>query len=616
MRTSELNNLLSMLTSVAVWSFYPLLALLVLDVLPSVSLVLLVYLTSLILAVPITFPYRKKLYRLLTHRKNRRLVLLLFANGVLWAALHYALYTALKSTEKVVAIITYETWPVLLILLGPVFFGGRFKKLSLTQWMLTALAFVGVILATIEKPADILSGQALSGFAHPGIIFAFAAAMLQALNTAIFAKAADRFHGMPVFPAAVAAETLGRLASVPTLLLVIATTEIELNLSGLRASDWLVITSIGTLVFALGSALYTKALADTKSASITVLWYFVPVLSVFFLAVFGFDELTLLAVVGVGLVVISNLFLSTGSALPNSTIGAIIILFLAFYATFLGTPIEIPHIFTIIEITSLFFAILVTFLMDRLREISKTREQLQIDVNSEMNQLIDIEKFQGVFGSEAHMRSFFKQFFKAFIEADHTSSRIKIAQLQRDLLDMIDGVRETAPDINAKGDRERISRLISLEKSVVNWFTAKRQKMSVGEIIAVFLLGAFTSVTVFLGRPDTLFGDIFGIVVSTSVVFVSLQLAEYSRGVPNRDLEQNVLFQTALHRAVGVYWLPAHFSTKFGMSENGFDVEFGETSKAVSVEPEDTAPRVIGTVVIGLISAIFVLLIMWKHQIF
>ena len=614
-----LNNVFSMLVSVAVWSFYPVLSTFALTEISPVELVLFVYLCSLPAAIVISAPHLKQISLQLSEEANRNTVIIIVVNGAIWAALHYCLYTALTKAPSVPAIITYEVWPVILILLGPIFFGGRFKRLSSLQWALAAIAFVGVFIATVETPESLISGKIFSQFADSALLFAVAAAFLQAINTSVFAYVATCFRGLPVFPAAVASETLGRFFSVPVLIVLIYVVDGRpLVIGSLSLETILVIISIGVFVFALGSAFYTKALAESQDAVITVLWYFVPVLSVFFLAAFGLGNLTTLSIIGVGLVVAANLFLCTGSILPNATLGAIAILFISYYATYLTTPIGVPHVFEVLNFTGVFFAVLVTFLMDRFQQTAREKTRLTVDLNQFAVYLVDLSENKMGDTSVEALRKRCADLIKSINDFDyHTSRRyvkdqkFDINGKMSDIKNTIRKVRVISPETTV-GEVERV--VHELDRTVYAWINAKEFRMSYGEFLTLVILGSFTITISFLGRPETFYGDIFAVVIATSVCFVTFQVFQFNRGKPERSLQDWLLIQRGLKQLGYSYYLPEQMRRNVLISEKGEPVIFGNDEEPTYIAVEEGYSKIIAVLVLGAIAVVFTTLLLDKHS--
>ena len=66
---------------------------------------------------------------------------------------------------------------------------------------------------------------------------------------------------------------------------------------------------IGIATYTGVNILYTYALMESHSSSINIMWYIMPVLSVIWLYAFGLSSITMLIILGMSLIVISNLTL-------------------------------------------------------------------------------------------------------------------------------------------------------------------------------------------------------------------------------------------------------------------------------------------------------------------
>ena len=225
---------------------------------------------------------------------------------------------AFKYMSRAGATIIYEVWPIITMFIAPLLIKKSWDDISRRDYLLSFLSLVGVgIISYPEFQSDF--------FKEDRGIWNYLLVLLPLFGgvcMAIFSTMKVRVsHLLEIKHAPLASLMLVQvyfgfftaLAAIPLLLFWPDQQSIYTpqNIGGLLF--------VGIVIYALGNLAYAMSLLRSQKSNIVVLWYLVPILSVFFLWLAGETEITPYIILGSGLIIVSNLAITIKKDAPKAS---------------------------------------------------------------------------------------------------------------------------------------------------------------------------------------------------------------------------------------------------------------------------------------------------------
>ena len=195
---------------------------------------------------------------------------------------HAALFVALSTSPSVQANLVNYLWPLLIVLLAPLF--SKKVKLNLRVVIGGLMGFIGASLA-------ILSGSSSDGLFYSGYLFAFMAAVVWST----YSLATNRIGSFPT-PA------VGLFALVSGILSIAMHFVFETQVS-LSSFDWMILVLLGLGPLGAAFYLWDYAIKRSNPQEIGLLSFLTPLLSTGFLLVITGQALSWLLAIAAGLIV-------------------------------------------------------------------------------------------------------------------------------------------------------------------------------------------------------------------------------------------------------------------------------------------------------------------------
>ncbi len=195
---------------------------------------------------------------------------------------HAALFVALSTSPSVQANLVNYLWPLLIVLLAPLF--SKKVKLNLRVVIGGLMGFIGASLA-------ILSGSSSDGLFYSGYLFAFMAAVIWST----YSLATNRIGSFPT-PA------VGLFALVSGILSIAMHFVFETQVS-LTSFDWMILVLLGLGPLGAAFYLWDYAIKRSNPQEIGLLSFLTPLLSTGFLLVITGQALSWLLAIAAGLIV-------------------------------------------------------------------------------------------------------------------------------------------------------------------------------------------------------------------------------------------------------------------------------------------------------------------------
>ena len=195
---------------------------------------------------------------------------------------HAALFVALSTSPSVQANLVNYLWPLLIVLLAPLF--SKKVKLNLRVVIGGLMGFIGASLA-------ILSGSSSDGLFYSGYLFAFMAAVVWST----YSLATNRIGSFPT-PA------VGLFALVSGILSIAMHFVFETQVS-LSSFDWMILVLLGLGPLGAAFYLWDYAIKRSNPQEIGLLSFLTPLLSTGFLLVITGQSLSWLLAIAAALIV-------------------------------------------------------------------------------------------------------------------------------------------------------------------------------------------------------------------------------------------------------------------------------------------------------------------------
>jgi drug/metabolite transporter (DMT)-like permease len=195
---------------------------------------------------------------------------------------HAALFVALSTSPSVQANLVNYLWPLLIVLLAPLF--SKKIKLNIRVVIGGLMGFIGASLA-------ILSGSPSDGLFYSGYLFAFMAAVIWST----YSLATNRIGSFPT-------PSVGLFALVSGILSIAMHFVFETQVS-LTIFDWMILVLLGLGPLGAAFYLWDYALKRSNPQEIGLLSFLTPLLSTGFLLVITGQALSWLLAIAAGLIV-------------------------------------------------------------------------------------------------------------------------------------------------------------------------------------------------------------------------------------------------------------------------------------------------------------------------
>jgi drug/metabolite transporter (DMT)-like permease len=195
---------------------------------------------------------------------------------------HAALFVALSTSPSVQANLVNYLWPLLIVLLAPLF--SKKIKLNIRVVIGGLMGFIGASLA-------ILSGSPSDGLFYSGYLFAFMAAVIWST----YSLATNRIGSFPT-------PSVGLFALVSGILSIAMHFVFETQVS-LTIFDWMILVLLGLGPLGAAFYLWDYAIKRSNPQEIGLLSFLTPLLSTGFLLVITGQALSWLLAIAAGLIV-------------------------------------------------------------------------------------------------------------------------------------------------------------------------------------------------------------------------------------------------------------------------------------------------------------------------
>lgn len=466
------------------------------------------------------------------------------------------LWTSFFYISKAGATIIFEIWPILSMFLTPLLIKKGWENLTPYDFIYGILAFVGmafILAPELEQPFFLQQKDPVSAFMI--LILPFLGGIFMAVTSVLKARLSYHMEikGQPLVSLLVVQVYYGiyacGFAAVAYAIVRMSSEQAVNNVYDLTIITGLLV--VGIIIYTLGRLTYVMGLLKSTKSNIIALWYFMPIFSVFWLYLAGLSAITPHIIIGAASIICANLLITIRADERISYSAAIISLLLVGLFCFFVNGMEMGDYYQAVSVPLIFYAIIVSFLMDRLIKRDTFEEGLALELIKHVQ--TGIEK--------AHLshKTILVQNIMAIIQ---TNESVKIAQ-------HYDYLRNDVKEMQPMQDR-----LDALALSRV-------EGVNFAEIFVLSLIGMLTIMMTVLYRPASFTADCFAIVLTLSVVFVFFTVVDLVKKRRTFNLKVD---------------------------------EYGRFNLTDKVLKNFTGERVISTLMIFLVAGAFIFLMWLKHH--
>lgn len=454
-------------------------------------------------------------------------------SGLFLALWYYGFYRALYGAPKVDATIIAFTWPLIAVVAMRVFSPATAARLRWNEWLMVLASFVGAAAIGVSNVGAAQSGTGSSG----EIVWAFVAAIGSGLylpfainSTRSFDRVVDS-RPIATFYAISVANAMALVAVLVALWI----TDHTLRFYAFDAQVLLVCGLIGIGTYLVAEITWTWAFQEYKSLTLSSLPYFSPAVSVVLLYLLFDEPVRPIAIVGLVLILFSNLTLHARHRSMNAlSLSLVATVYVALASQVLPRDVlsSVPEMAA--AITGL-FAILAGF---TLAQVASRRTQ-ELDARATV--------------------------VRRMIATDDSADKDAADALLQDLI-------ELEYDSTAEGKESRALRIkhalageagarTPAQESALDafngWLSIHLDRLSLGERAALWLTGLGSIVFVLLLRGDSPLGNAGAIVFAGGAFLAMFAIRDYDRNNIHGFTSQIWRLEQGFREIGKKYYLPS-----------------------------------------------------------
>lgn len=302
----------SAVIAVALWSITPILMTMIGNAINATEVFIIAMLSAVIAGVIIAVINKQTTMKLFENLKNNRS----FRRGVIDACIsglfiglwYFGFYNALSYGPKIEVTVVAFIWPLLSIIAMRIFAKELTPPLKTKAILLIGASFIGVALITLN------GGQGTGSNNLWGVMWAFIGAVGSGLYLPFAVRASKAFseviHSGPL--TTFYSVSVGNLSALIVGGGAMMLFGLGSALNGLTMPVLLICVSIGVAIYLFAEVAWTWAFKETQSLTLSSLPYFSPAVSVVLLAVIYHEQVTVTAMIGLVIILASNLWLHFG----------------------------------------------------------------------------------------------------------------------------------------------------------------------------------------------------------------------------------------------------------------------------------------------------------------
>lgn len=415
------------------------------------------------------------------------------ASGLFRVLAMYCLFTSFSKLSTAAAISIYDAWSIFALYLTPLMFSKDWSNVTLKEVILSLVAVGGIALILWSEFLKLSNIPSLADVDRQLFItLPLASGLFHALAEVIKSGQIKKMHvkdnpflsifvvdiNFTGFCALFAGLFLGGNYLINDMIFSDYTPQII----GLILAFSIIVTALGRMVLCLAMARATT--------NIFVLWFILPVLTLFWLWLFDLTDITGEIVLGASMIIVANLLISAKPDSSTAYPAAIVMILLTSIYCFYFPGGVIDDYFEAVATPLIFYVLIVAFLMDRL--ISRDRKE----------EIMVVELIQQV-----------EKEGPTDVKKKKTLINQLTAIVKTNDIDQINARYQAVRNAQHECLKDRYNKLDTL-------FLSRIQGANFGEMMVLSMVGLLVILTAISFRPDSLFGDCFAIVLSSAICFI------------------------------------------------------------------------------------------------
>ncbi len=314
-----------MLVSLVLWMFYPPIVDILLQKFEPFYLAAVIHtFAAVAIAIIVYVKLKEKCVVVIKNITKNKIFLYTLLAGLFICVNHLMLYYALSLTTNldVVAILFFETWPLMFLFFDSVI--RRNKFLNYKEVFCLISAFIGFLIL-ISGNADFKSFSISKEFLNVAM-FSFLGGISMALTCYMRIRCVDKWKqvsdekslNISNFNISLITEFLSRVVAAPLFIIVfILSDDSALSLNGV---DFAMILFVGLFILAIGTVLYDLSIYLSSSASIGALWYLMPIGSIVLISIYQMKMLSFNEIISIAILISSNVIIAYNKKIKGSSI--------------------------------------------------------------------------------------------------------------------------------------------------------------------------------------------------------------------------------------------------------------------------------------------------------
>ncbi len=428
------------------------------------------------------------------------------AGGFL-AMWYYGFYRALYGAPKVDATIIAFSWPLISVLAMRLFAPAHGRKLTMSELSLIFVAFLGAVAIGISDLS------ATAGLSRNGeILFAFVAAIGSGFYLPFAINAIERFGRIcnSKLTGTFYAISAANVVSLALVLGAMFLTDRPLRFYAFDAEVVAICAMIGIGTYLAAEITWTWAFSEYKSLTLSSLPYFSPAVSVVLLFLLFGEPVTAIAVLGLVLIIFSNMTLHGQYRSNSAPVMALIGTVYVALASQILRPMSAQGVLVdVMYAISGLFAILAGFILAR---VSGRRAE-EVDARAAMVRSL-LSSRDGTRGADDAI----DRVLRRLTDLEFTTDMTEKERLAGDL-------RTALRDVPTRDGEVTEAHLREFD----GWFTIHRDRLSLGEKAALWITGLGSIFFLMLIRDETAFGLIGLYVFAAGCLLVIFTINDYEQ---------------------------------------------------------------------------------------
>ena len=434
--------------------------------------------------------------------------------GLFLAMWYYGFYRALYGAAKADATIIAFVWPLIATVAIRFITPETAAKLKPNQWLLVIASFAG---AAAIGMANVGVNQS-TGTSHE-IIWAFVAALGSGMYLPFAFKATNQIEkAIESKPfATFYSISIANLVALLAVLLLLRTTDHPLRFYAFDTQVMFICALIGIGTYLIAEVTWTWAFQEYKSLTLSSLPYFSPAVSVILLHVLFDEPVRPIAIVGLVLILFSNLTLHANQ---KSTNALSLTLIATVYVALASQVLPIEEFGSIPEMAAALtglFAILAGFILSRASE----RRTQEVDARA-----ILVRKFIAVDPTDDSTIA--DRLLCDLLEFEFSETREEKARYLK-------SIREALTDERITDETRREE----AQDALSTWHAMYSDRLSIGETAALWLTGIGSVVFVMLLRDVSPFGTAGSIVFAAGAFLAIFTIRDYDQNKDRKSTRLN-----------------------------------------------------------------------------